>query len=213
MKWQILIPTVPARQALLGRLLNSLMPQVDAFSPQVQVVIHPDPYKNVGQKRQELMEYATADYITFIDDDDLVPNYYVDKILPLLDGVDYVGFKMQCYIDGVAQVPTFHNLRYLGWSNDDNGYYRQVSHLNPIKRSIALQGRFEGDFGEDSEWAQQVREIPQTQHYIGECMYYYFHSTTESLTSNEDLPRGEGVVTINYDSPNVLRIGDKNGYP
>lgn len=123
---------------------------------------------------------ATADYINFVDDDDLVAPDYVSSIYPLLGEVDYVGFQLQLYNGGpeqnLKQKPTYHSLRYKLWHDDDNGYYRDISHLNPIKRELAVQAVMEGGGGEDARWADSMRTlgIVKTEHYVDRVMYHYY---------------------------------------
>lgn len=62
-----------------------------------------------------------------------------------MDGTDYIGFQLQMYNKGVKDKPTYHNLKYTEWCENQIGYYRGVSHLNPIRRDIALKGKFEGE--------------------------------------------------------------------
>lgn len=176
MKWTIAILTVPERAHLFGRLMNRLWPQVDGLDIEIMVA---DQEGGIGKKRQWCLDNALGEYFNFIDDDDLVPVNYVDSIYPLLDGVDYIGFQLQLYWDGTPWNPTYHSLRYNGWSEDERGHYRDVSHLNPIRTEIAREGRFEGDWAEDCNWARQVH--PKTEHYIDQIMYYYYFSPSASL--------------------------------
>lgn len=178
MKWTIAVLTVPERRAEFACLAKTLWPQLIGYDD-VQWLVAEGP-ESVAEKRQWCLDNARGEYLCFIDDDDMVPGNYVDTIYPLLDGVDYIGFQLQLYIDGIRQKPTFHSLRYAEWSDDAHGYYRNVSHLNPIRTEIARQGRFDGGYGEDKRWADQV--APKTEHYIDQIMYHYFFSPGNSLT-------------------------------
>lgn len=177
-KWTIAILTVEQRKPLFQRLLDVLKPQVG--DRDIEILIADQEDWSVSDKRQWCLDEARGDYLCFCDDDDLVASDYVERIYPLLDGVDYVGFRLQLYIDGMPQKPTFHSLRYPEWSDDAAGYYRNVSHLNPVRTEIARQGRFDGGYGEDKRWADQVH--PVTEHYVDDVMYKYYFSPTSSLT-------------------------------
>ena len=178
MKWTIAILTIPERAEKYLRLKGVIERQIGGRD--IEVLTASQDW-SVGRKRQWCLDNAAGEYICFVDDDDMVASDYVDSIYPLLDGVDYIGFRMQLYIDGAKQAPTYHSLRYDRWFNDYDGYYRNVSHLNPMKIDIARQARF-GDtsYGEDREWAANVH--PETEHYIDEPMYFYFFSPKESRT-------------------------------
>jgi hypothetical protein len=179
MKWSILIATLARREDKLNLLLSDLGPQIDG---QVEIVA----YRNHGEHplghiRQSLVEAAEGEYISFVDDDDRVPEYYVSEMLPLLDGVDYIGFRMQAYLNDVPYKPTFHSLRYQGWSEDADGFYRDTSHLNPVRTALARQCDFRRtDPPEDVAWADQMRALAITEHYIDRVMYHYYSSSYDS---------------------------------
>jgi hypothetical protein len=172
--WTILIATHCSREAKLRRLQAQLFPQVEAAAGAVAVeALWNHGERPVGQVRQDLLDSATGQYVNFIDDDDEIPAYYVERVLPLLDGVDYVGWRMQADIGGFLLAPTLHSLRFSGWSQDQAGYYRDISHLNPVRRELTEGTRFFGSWAEDYSWVVQLRGKLKTEHYIEDCMYYY----------------------------------------
>jgi hypothetical protein len=181
--WDILIATLCSRTDRLSRLLDSLIPQVDEAGGEVHVTA----YRNQGERplaqvRQSLLEFSTAEYISFIDDDDAVPDDFVATILPLLDGVDTINWRMQVYFDGRAQKPTYHGLKFGGWSEDADGWYRDISHLNPMRGELARQCTFITQPPEDWGWVQQMQRLVRTEHVIpyDRIMYHYYHSTGDS---------------------------------
>lgn len=180
--WTILIPTIGRRVNQFERLVTGLLKQTEKYDNAVQILAF---YNNgqlpLYQIRQSLVDQAEGDYISFIDDDDEVSEYYVDTIFPLLDGVDYIGWRMQCIMDGTTLSPTYHSLRYNGWSDDADGYYRDISHLNPIKRELVIKyAKFGGTIPEDVDWASQLRNHVTTEHYISDIMYFYYASSGQS---------------------------------
>lgn len=181
--WTILIPTLGRRRDRLLVLLDGLMPQVDAAGGEVTVeALWNNGERPLPEIRQDLVDHATAAYISFVDDDDELPAYHVGKVLPLLDGqVDYIGWRMQFIKNGVAHKPTFHSLRYKSWHEDEDGYYRDIAHLNPVRRDlVAAYARFPGSWPEDHSWAEQLRGHLLTERYIDEVMYIYHFSTADS---------------------------------
>lgn len=181
-KWSILILTQPSREAFLARLQAVLRPQLEE-RPDVKVLIrYFNPAQDLGTNRQALLEEATGEYVNWIDDDDLVPADFVSRIYPLLDGVDYVGFRLQMFTDGQKQKPTFHSLCHKEWNGDEDGWYRDISHINPIRRELALAVPMSGGFGEDHRWADGLRAlgIVKTEHYIDEVMYFYYFRNNKS---------------------------------
>lgn len=182
-RWTVLVATLGQRSDRFRRLLDALLPQLEPYAGRVTVLA----YRNNGERplshvRQTLVEHATSDYVSFVDDDDLVPPYHVDEVTRCLeDDVDYVGWRMQCVLDGVPLKPTFHSLRYDRWWDDDRGYYRDVSHLNPVRRELALRADFRrGDPPEDVSWADQLRGQLKTECYVDRVMYLYQASSVDS---------------------------------
>jgi glycosyltransferase involved in cell wall biosynthesis len=182
--FSILITHVPGpRTESLNALLERLVGQT--IGRPVEIFIYAEPEYSVGMKRQILMDNAIGKYIAYIDDDDMVPEYYVDEILKAIQkGVDYIGFQMQMSVDGVDTKPTFHDWeRYKYWYDDENGYYRGVSDKNPVRRSIAVNHPFvDVSLGEDRHWADRVAQDIKTSTYIDKIMYYYIWSPSGTLT-------------------------------
>jgi hypothetical protein len=128
-----------------------------------------------------MLEKSVGEYVCFVDDDDLVADDYVSTILPLLDR-DYVGFKVQLYNDGVPDLPTYHSLVYEHWFQNNHGYYRHISHLNPIRRELALLVPMEGEVGEDHRWADRLYATGKvkTEHFIDRVMYHYYSRSVKN---------------------------------
>lgn len=181
-KLSILIASLGRRHKQLQELLDGLMPQVDKFKGNIEVIVYRNNGKqSIGEYRQALLEEAKGRYVCFVDDDDKVPDYYCEEIMNAL-GKDYVGFKVLLTNNEIERPPVYHSIRYSGWYQDARGYYRGVTHLNPIKRSIALKGDFRNTngSGEDEIWAVQVRPFVKTENYIDKFMYYYRHNTEDT---------------------------------
>lgn len=212
MKWEILILSQPSRVTYLERLLNQLMPQTMAHAKEVDWLVRTfDKSMSLGANRQAMREASTATYQNFVDDDDLVADDYVARILPLLNEVDYVGFRLQAYENGVKLPgPTYHSLLCGGWwdktfADGTKAWYRDISHLNPIRRELALAVPMWGGFAEDSRWANDLRAlgIVRTEHYIEDVMYHYYSRTDKTdgvdpatpLTAGR-CPRCESAATV-----------------
>jgi hypothetical protein len=108
--WTILIATLGQRQERFQRLLQHLLPQIEQAEGRVNVLA----YWNNGERplaevRQALVEEADGTHISFVDDDDLVASTYVSCILKKLTdtpGIDYVGFRLQCYVEPITVLST-----------------------------------------------------------------------------------------------------------
>jgi hypothetical protein len=184
MKFQILILHTPARHEMLEQLLSLLEPQITKLGvrkfDQVDILVGNDdwiepPYVGVGGKREAVRQKSTGDYITWIDDDDFVSPNYISTILPLLDGVDQVGFNLHTTINKRYIGPTYHSLKYSGWTDNyhDPAHYRDISHINPMRRDLAILKAFSGPIGEDHRWADSMRGLVKTEHYVDRVLYHY----------------------------------------
>ena len=196
MKWQILIVSQRSRSEFLSQLLSQLEQQIAALGlrrfDEVDVLIHVDETAKlmgesaeIGEMREYLRKRATGDYINFVDDDDLLAPDYVSSILPLLDGVDQIGFDINCYADRSLLGVAHHSLKYVnGWTQQRNAngrmgnpmeYCRDISHVNPMRRELALRVPMSGGIGEDCRWANSMRVqgIVKTEHYIPRPLYWY----------------------------------------
>lgn len=184
-KWTILIATLGERSDKFRKLAFRLIEQAKKYDGQVQLLVYWNNYEfPLSEIRQDLVDNAGGEYISFVDDDDDVPEYYVDEVMKALKkNPDYVGWRMQVYSDGNIQKPTYHSLKYDRWYEDEKAWYRNISHLNPIKRELAKSVKFDSSQGvaEDGPWAERMAGIPKTEVYIEKIMYLYRHNTEDSV--------------------------------
>jgi hypothetical protein len=186
MKWQILILTQPSRAAMLAQLLNLLREQMAEWPPfgeKIQVLTRLfDPKLTLGENREKLREQATAEYISFVDDDDLIPKHFIRTIFAHLTGVDQVSFNVKCFSDKHELGPAFHSLQFKHWHQLNGrlegtkpGLYRDISHVTPMRRTLAMLCKMEGGIGEDCRWATAMRATGKvkTENYIEDFLYFY----------------------------------------
>lgn len=181
MRFQILIPTMPGREAMLLRLVKSLEPQL-AKHPLATYLIDGGA-GSIGAKRQRMMEKATGEYIAFVDDDDAVSGDYLDRIMPCLkSGPDCVGITMHVTIDGQPWHPSpifRHSLRYrenFQW----HGQNRTPHHLCPLRRDLAIRSRFPDlMWGEDYRFALGLLEHLKTEEWSGDVPLYFYNYVTQ----------------------------------
>jgi hypothetical protein len=174
----LLICTIPNRRHFLDRLLDILKPQLN---DSVEVLINRDDgKKSIGTKRNELIDSVSNDkgYLAFIDDDDTVSVDYCKRILEALNknpNVDCVGFEGQITFDGNRPRKFIHSIRYKTWFEEGKIFYRQVNHLNPIKREIARKVRFpEINMGEDRDYSERVLKYLHVEEYLSHPPVYFY---------------------------------------
>lgn len=196
MKLSILICSLFNRASSLKRLLDILEKQTTS---QVEVLVIKDNGKmSVGSKRNSLLEKAQGQYICFVDDDDLVSEDYISKILAAIKtepdccGIEglislclRVRNKRRSTLTGRKQWMKgpriqrkfIHSIKYKTWFEKDHVYYRCPNHLNPIKKELALQIGFPNIYtGEDKDYSQRLLPLLKTEVYIEKPIYFYLAS-------------------------------------
>ena len=180
MKLSILICSLYRRKDFLKKLKNKLLPQV---TNEVEILYDiDDGAKTIGQKRNQLLDKSQGKYIVFIDDDDLVSDDYVSKILEGIDkDVDVIGIHLIMNVDGKYDEYTYHSLKYRTWYHEADPtnpgrlrYFRNPNHLNPVKREYAMKAKFpQINNGEDKSYSMNLLQYLKTEHYIESPIYYY----------------------------------------
>jgi glycosyltransferase involved in cell wall biosynthesis len=178
----ILIPTLPERAEKFNKLFFDINFQIEmqnAFGI-VEVLIDEAPKgKSIGEKRNQLLQKASGEYVCFIDDDDKLSNDYIRLILKALQSKpDCISLKGVITFDGHDPKIFEHSIRYSEYRTTANviTYERYPNHLNVIKSSIAKQFKFqEISFGEDTDWATQIHKsgLLKKEVHIDEILYYY----------------------------------------
>jgi glycosyltransferase involved in cell wall biosynthesis len=192
----LLICTLDDRVDFRERLIDVLEPQINVEKmyygnngmmamggKDVNIIFNGDHgEKTIGQKRNELLEVANGKYIAFIDDDDLVKSYYVEKVLKALETEpDVVGIHLEHYEDDVLRGLTWHSLQYRTWFDEPHKtdpnmrlYYRNPNHLNPVKREFAVKAKFPNiSYCEDREYSARLLQFLNTEAQIEEPIYEY----------------------------------------
>lgn len=176
--WTILIPTIGQREHLFLRLLDALLPQLDEHSGAVRVLAWRNSGRpSLGHIRDGLVATAGSEYVSFVDDDDLVPEYYVAEVVRALDSrPDHVGFKIHYTANGDAGEIVDHSLRHGRWHRTADGtLVRDFTHIDPVRREHAQAGTFVVPHrrAEDRAWCRQLRGRLVTESYIDKIMYHY----------------------------------------
>lgn len=198
-EWAILVPTIPRRADTFALLMERLLPQVEEFGGMVHVV----GWRNIGtprlaELRDSMLAYADdvldAQYVSFIDDDDLVSPDYVHEVmeaafLTLADRrPDHIGFVLDYWKNGIFQGQVEHSLRHKRWGHNREAdrsltFWRDFTHVDPMRTSWARRGKFSKAgprIAEDRVWCRQLREAGfsaaagATEVFVNRPLYSYF---------------------------------------
>lgn len=175
----ILIVTQPSRAVFLNQLMSILAPQIRW--PIAQVTIYEgDLDLPIGDRRERIRRASIADYICFVDDDDLVAPDYVSRIHAAIDDApapDIIGWESEVWLGRTKMAKRdLHTLAGGGWYDTDDTCYRDISHLNPIRRELALAVAMEGGVGEDRRWADGMRAagVVKRESFLHDTIPYYY---------------------------------------
>lgn len=171
-KLSILICTIPERYKLLQRITKILDKQK---TPDVEIRIH-DAGRSMstGEKRNKLVEAAEGEYFCFIDDDDIVPDYYVSELLKAIESKpDVISFIGYMTTDGRNRQNFTIKLK-SEYVTRNNHHYRFPNHLCAFKRDLVKHVKFpHTNIGEDYLWAVKLQSLLKTEVHINKIMYIY----------------------------------------
>ena len=174
----ILICTIPGREGFLSTLMGVLEKQSEGKP--VEILIDGDA-GSIGEKRNRLLNKASGIFCSFVDDDDMVSENYVDRILPAVEnGCDCCELRGMYYENGKEVKPFIHSNVHNAYREDTSAYYRYPNHLNPMKTEIARQIGFPGiNFGEDTDFATRLKRsgLIKSEWACNEILYFYLYRT------------------------------------
>lgn len=171
----ILICTMQSRADKLSRLMDVLNKQTNSA---VEILIKNDNGEMpIGRKRNLLLDEASGEYVAFVDDDDMVSNDYVTKILNAVQSKpDCCSLQGIITFQGKSPRTFIHSLQYKEWFERNNIYYRCPNHLNAVKRSLALAVKFpESNHGEDRDFSTRLLPHLQKEVVIPGVIYHYLY--------------------------------------
>jgi len=182
----ILIPTLPARINCLSNLIQKLNKQIINFGyiDRVQILILCDTKEyTVGEKRNRLLELSTGKYVCFIDDDDDISDNYLCEIIKAIESnADVITFCGD-YVDNNRVTPFSISSVHRDNFDEVNMLYRLPNHLCPVKRELALNCMFTNkNFGEDSDYAELLNKIINSEYHINLKLYFYMYDGNKSQT-------------------------------
>jgi cellulose synthase/poly-beta-1,6-N-acetylglucosamine synthase-like glycosyltransferase len=191
-KLSILIPSLEERKPKLEQLKAELANQIGKRNVEV-LSLSDNRQMSIGQKRNMLLTQSTGEYVSFVDDDDMVSPDYIEKVLNALtknpDCSSLTGEIV--FSDGYSR-PFIHSLRYTQWIDDHEGkvYYRPPNHLNAVRRAIAVQVGFPPwNSGEDRSFSMGIRHFLKKEEWIDGVIYNYKCSKTFEETHNHQVAR------------------------
>jgi len=192
-KLSILIPSTPSRvQGKMMKLFSSLEEQVNKLNDPKDVELLgflDNKRRSIGYKRESLLYIARGNFVAFMDDDDVVHDFYIEEAVKAIKNnpdVDVITFKEYVYINNS---PRYELTFQLGYPNNDSvtipNAKRPPWHCCFWKRKLAQQYHFPDImYGEDWAWAEQINKVAKTSYHIDKFMrtYIYNDQVTEAIS-------------------------------
>jgi glycosyltransferase involved in cell wall biosynthesis len=182
----VLILTLPTRIESYSNLIKNLNQQVvdNNLMDRVQILSLCDTKElSVGNKRNILLNQSCGKYVCFIDDDDVISNDYLIKIISATNSnSDVITFCGE-YVENHIKTPFSISVIHRGNYNYPNIFYRLPNHLCPVKREIAMNCMFtDKNFGEDSDYAEKINTHIKNEFHIQDKLYFYMYDSNKSQT-------------------------------
>jgi hypothetical protein len=184
----ILICTIPSRKDMFDELHKSLMNQIFECKADVDILSNGSTRITTGEKRNELLRMSKGVFSVFIDDDDIVSNDYVSKIIDCINknpDVDCIGIKGQIITNG-THIKEWEISKDFGrWFEDEKKYYRTPNHISPIRTEHCLKTLFPNiTVGEDSDFSQRVFPLLQKEAKVDGNIYFYRYTNNQIVHQN-----------------------------
>lgn len=191
----VLITALPERGELLGGLVDGLIEQIGDGPVEVLCLID-NRKRSTGSKRNALLGVAAGKWTTFIDDDDLVSNDYVDTLLAEIkkagNAKDVITFHSVLVKAGAVVERHEFSLTNCklgtGAKSVDEAGVPVSLRIVPIhmcwRRSVAMKVPFvDSCHGEDWVWAAEMVEVvgPSRQVNLDKSMYFYMQDELKAV--------------------------------
>gem|GEM_PF-3908678 len=203
--WSILICTLDERKESFEKICNKLQHQISInnLDNEIEILFFKDNREHsIGFKRNTLLEESQGEYVCFVDDDDDVHDLYIpmiyEKLVQKPDCVSLVGIMTT---NGHNPEKFIHSIQFNNRYCTENGIHlRSPNHLNPIKRSIAIQFSFpENNFGEDRHWTLALAKSGLLKNEATLDIPYYFYQYDGKYTiqpTSQKKPRVSIITSV-----------------
>lgn len=194
----LILSLVERTEKYLLPLLRTLQHQCVGVENKVEILVETDNrWRSIGRKRNEILRLAQGDFITYVDDDDMVSHDYIESILGVIrkeeeehrSAPDCIVFDVWVKGYDILNMQSPHGslcrygLEFEHQNLPDGTFLRKPNCRMVYKRSMALLVPFvDVNCGEDDVWGQTMaRHIPLTsQLRIHKILYFYNWSVMDS---------------------------------
>lgn len=203
-KLSILIPSVHTRfDTFLPKIMRKLYEQRDNLSDydklSVEILTLIDTKSiMLGDKRNELVNLSSGEYVVFVDDDDDISDCYVKSLLDATKyDKDIIVFDSWVTINGDNGKICHYSVDYVHDYNTDDAYFRLPNHICCVKREYAIKVKFPSVlYGEDSGYSKLLAKEIKSEHKINDILYKYMYNQESTETQMHLKPRRNTVDIV-----------------
>lgn len=179
MTLSILIPTLPEeyRYRMLSRLNKVLDPQIEKYKDRIEKKLNDaGRTMTIGEKRNWLIANSSCEYFCFIDDDDMIPDFYLKEIFKALESKPDVVTFNGYYTQNRVGKKRFEIKLGHGYHETKDCFYRWPNHITVMRREAIKNVRFPHvREREDYLWSKEIndKKLLKTSVHIDKDMYWY----------------------------------------
>lgn len=192
----ILIPTVPSRAEKLKRLRENIDAnrgdKIEGEDYEICVLCTAASLEGgpqTGAKRNQLVARARGEYVWFIDDDDLLMNDALSRVIDLcrLEKRDVVSICGKYTVDGLNEVQWSirrgnRNVDVVDKTTGKQYFHRAPNHITPTRREIASKCKFpDASYAEDAVYCSRLRGHVRTESVLEIPAYHYDYRSQDKL--------------------------------
>lgn len=174
-KLSILICSLPNRLHLLHKLCSEINSQSNSKSVQY-LYLGDNKSMSVGEKRNHLINMAKGQYLTFIDDDDMIKKDYFSTILEAIDhNPQVICFQVEKFYNGDRdRIHRFSRAYGRNHRDADRAYNNYLPNHLCVWRKDLIKEKFpDKNLGEDHLWADLMTKHYDTELQINKILYVY----------------------------------------
>lgn len=182
-KWSILVATTSSRLSrFFVPLVLDLEKQVANAGAQecVEIIgLFDSKAMTIGEKRNILLDSAHGEYISYVDDDDMVHPSYVETILEKLGSnktIDLITFDIERQSVGTPDLLCKHSLSVSddGHEDSEGAWVSPPNHIMVWRSEIARKAVFPSkNWQEDYDWSRAVGKYVVEILNINRVLYWY----------------------------------------
>lgn len=181
----VLIPTINMRHEEFDRLYTKLRYDIRNNQDEIEILSLCDNKElTIGAKRNWLYANANGEYSLQVDDDDLLSDDWVERVLgALAEKPDCVTYQEYCMIDGTF-FSSNHSLKYPDWWEKMDGFdYVRTPYMKDVIRTDIARSVLVPDirFGEDHQWSRLIKPHLKSEVHLNEYIYYYLHKSSPHI--------------------------------